>query len=134
MRFIEWDDSLATGITECDLQHKKLINMFNAIYDAIRLNIDKKALKEALDSLINYFDKHFAFEEELMEKYEYPEINIHKEEHKNFRETIDKFLQKNPDEEINFLEVLKFLRNWWLNHILTMDKKYGPFLETKIKK
>jgi len=72
MSFFKWDESFATGIPECDIQHKKLINMFNAIYDAIRLNVDKKALKEAFDSLINYFEKHFALEEELMEKYEYP--------------------------------------------------------------
>ncbi|PMP67276.1 MAG: hypothetical protein C0190_03570 [Thermodesulfobacterium geofontis] len=133
MRFFNWDENLATGIPECDLQHKKLINMFNAIYDSIRLNIDKKALKEALDSLIDYFDKHFAFEEKLMEKYQYPEINIHREEHKNFKEALNKILQ-NPNEEINFLEVLKFFKNWWFNHILTMDKKYGPFLEAKMKK
>jgi hemerythrin-like metal-binding protein len=133
MRFLNWDESFATGIPECDIQHKKLINMFNAIYDAIRLNVDKKALKEALDSLINYFEKHFALEEELMEKYEYPEAHIHKEEHKKFKENLNKFLQ-NPREEINFLEILKFLKNWWLNHILTMDKKYGPFLGIKIKK
>jgi len=133
MSFFKWDESLATGIPECDIQHKKLINMFNAIYDAIRLNVDKKALKEAFESLINYFEKHFALEEELMEKYAYPEAHIHKEEHKKFKEEIKKFLQ-NPQEEINFLEILKFLKNWWLNHILTMDKKYGPFLETKIKK
>ncbi|PMP93301.1 MAG: hypothetical protein C0169_07945 [Thermodesulfobacterium geofontis] len=128
MRFFNWDENLATGIPECDLQH-----MFNAIYDSIRLNIDKKALKEALDSLIDYFDKHFAFEEKLMEKYQYPEINIHREEHKNFKEALNKILQ-NPNEEINFLEVLKFFKNWWFNHILTMDKKYGPFLEAKMKK
>lgn len=133
MRFINWDENLATGILECDIQHKKLINMFNAIYDAIRLNLDKKTLKEALNSLIDYFEKHFAFEEELMEKYGYPEIHIHKEEHKIFIENINKILQ-NPNEEINFLEILKFLKNWWLNHILTADKKYGPFLEIKIKK
>jgi len=133
MRFIDWNDSLATGIPECDMQHKKLINMFNAIYDAIRLGVDKKALKDALDSLIKYFDKHFALEEELLEKYEYPETDLHKEEHKNFKETLEKILQ-NQQEEINFLKVLKFLKNWWLNHIMTMDKKYGPYIATKIKK
>jgi len=29
--------------------------------------------------------------------------------------------------------VLKYLKNWWVNHIISMDKKYGLFLESKIK-
>ncbi len=132
MRFIEWNDNFITGVHECDIQHKKIINVFNAIYDAIRLNINKRALKDSFNSLINYFDKHFTLEENLMEKYGYPELQEHREEHKKLRETIDKFMQK-PEEEINYLEVLKYLKNWWVNHIITMDKKYGLFLESKIK-
>ncbi len=130
MAFIDWNDNFLIGIRECDIQHKKLVNMFNALHEAIRLNIEKKAIEEALYSLVKYFDEHFKLEEELMEKGGYPEVEEHKEEHKNFKEKLNNMLQSYQEKgNITLREMLKFFKNWWINHILIMDKKYGIFLK-----
>lgn len=130
MPFIEWNNNFLTGIKECDVQHKKLVNMLNALHEAIRLNVEKKAIEEALYSLVKYFNEHFRLEEELMEKKGYQGIEEHREEHKNFKEKLNKMLQSYHEKgNVSLIEILKFFKNWWINHILIMDKKYGIFLK-----
>ncbi|HBT04180.1 MAG TPA: hemerythrin, partial [Thermodesulfobacterium commune] len=81
MPFLEWNDNFLTGIKEIDQQHKKMFNMVNALYEAVRLKVDKKLLINSINTLKNYFETHFKFEEEILERYGYPEIEKHKEEH-----------------------------------------------------
>ncbi|QER42272.1 bacteriohemerythrin [Thermodesulfobacterium sp. TA1] len=128
MSFLDWNDTFLTGIKEIDMQHKKMFNMVNALYEAVRLKVDKNFLKSSLDTLKNYFENHFKFEEEMLEKYGYPEAEKHKEEHSNFKKDFTELVSQ---EEINFTEILKYLKNWWINHLLNHDKKYGSFLIDK---
>ncbi|WP_022855044.1 bacteriohemerythrin [Thermodesulfobacterium thermophilum] len=129
MPFLEWNDNFLTGIKEIDQQHKKMFNMVNALYEAVRLKVDKKFLINSINTLKNYFETHFKFEEELLERYGYPEIEKHKEEHEGFKRSFKELIDQ---EEVNFSEVLKHLKNWWVSHLLVHDKKYGIFLAGKI--
>ena len=127
MQFIEWSDNLLTGVQECDLQHKKLINLFNALYQAVRLGVDKKAIDEAFQTLLSYFDRHFELEEKLMEEKGYPELEQHRNEHQEFKNRIEEMMKEYQAGDLNMLEILKFLKTWWLNHILVTDKSILHF-------
>ena len=86
---------------------------------------------QTLDGLISYTATHFAAEERLMQQHAYPAIAKHKVEHaalvkqaleiqKNFKE--GKALPQN---------LLQFLKDWLMKHIVGEDKLYGPFLNSK---
>jgi hemerythrin len=36
-----------------------------------------------------------------------------------------------PDESMDDINFIKFLKDWIVDHILTVDRKYGPFLNKK---
>lgn len=128
MSFIDWQDDFLTGVKDCDLQHRKIFNMINALYDGIRFNIEKKTLRNSLETLRRYIELHFRTEEEILERYGYPETEAHIAEHKRFTENFGKLLNQ---EDVNFLEVLKFLKNWWISHLLNQDRRYGWYLREK---
>lgn len=128
MSFINWQDEFLTGVKDCDLQHKKIFNMINALYDGIKFNIERKTLKSSLETLKKYMEIHFKTEEEMLERCGYPETEVHKEEHKKFLENFEKLLNQ---ENLNYLEVLRFLKNWWISHLLNQDRKYGWYLKEK---
>jgi len=129
MSFIDWQEEFLTGVKEFDLQHKKIINMINALYEGIRFNIEKEVLKNSLEALRKYLEVHFKTEEEFLEKHGYPEIKVHKEEHKKFFENFERLINQ---ENINYVEVLKFFKNWWVSHLLNYDKRYGLYLKDRL--
>lgn len=128
MSFTNWQDEFLTGIKDCDLQHKKIFNMINALYDGIRFNIEKETLRSSLETLKKYIEMHFKTEEERLERYGYPEKDAHREEHRRFIENLEKLLNQ---EDVNYLNILKFLKNWWIAHLLNQDRKYGWYLKEK---
>lgn len=130
MPFAEWDEIFETGIEEFDLQHKKMIQILNLIYIYYQRRLDKKMIEEVVQQLTDYFQKHFASEEAMLESIEYPEeeLAVHKNAHQEF---LKAYLQK--VHEGNIMELLKFVKNWWVSHVFNIDKKYGEFIKMKNK-
>ena len=64
-----------------------------------------------------------------MMKTDYPNKKEHKQEHRKFVEDLEKIeldvIFENP-EAID--KILKFLKEWLINHILISDKDFAPFL------
>ncbi|MGC9141544.1 MAG: bacteriohemerythrin [Caldimicrobium sp.] len=135
MSFMEWSEKLVTGVKECDDQHKKLVSLINELYDAMKQGKGKEVIDKALDELVKYAGYHFTTEETLMSKYGYPELAAHKREHEYFKNKIKEFLDKKAKGEVTLsVEVMSFLKDWLLKHIMGTDKKYGPFLKQKMGK
>jgi hemerythrin-like metal-binding protein len=135
MSFMEWSEKLVTGVKECDDQHKKLVSLINELYDAMKQGKGKEVIDKALDELVKYADYHFTTEETLMSKYGYPELAAHKREHEYFKNKIKEFLDKKAKGEVTLsVEVMSFLKDWLLKHLMETDKKYGPFLKQKMGK
>ncbi len=135
MAFMEWSDRLITGVKEADEQHKKLISLVNDLYDAMKQGKGKEVIDKTLDELARYASYHFTTEETLMSKYGFPELANHKREHEDFKVKIKEFMDKKAKGEITLtMEVMSFLKEWLVKHIMGTDKKYGPFLTQKMGK
>ncbi len=132
MAFIEWNDSYRIGISRIDEQHKKLIEMMDKLAGAMHEKKTSEVLEEIIDGLIDYAKYHFSTEEELFRKYDYPDYETHKKIHDGFVEKVKKFKEDLINGKLLLsVEVMMFMRDWLVNHILGTDKKYVPFLKDK---
>ena len=132
MKFIQWDDSLSVNIKEIDTQHAHLIEMANNLHNSLKAGQANNIMRPLLASLVEYTKTHFSAEEKWMEKYNYPELIQHKQEHQTFvseiKNFINKYKQKTP---LLAREILLYLGSWIRKHIIENDKKFGKFLENK---
>lgn len=130
MPIMEWNDKLSVGVTQFDNEHKQLVSMVNELYDAMQAGRGKETLGKILTGLIHYTKTHFANEERLLKQHSFAEFTAHKAEHdalaKQVLEVEQKF--KTGGSAALSMEVLNFLKNWLLKHIMGTDKHYGPFL------
>jgi len=135
MSLIIWLDRYDTGITEVDIQHRRLAGFINTLFDAISHKDKNSILNQTLTDLINYTIYHFKLEEDLMQKHHYNEYDAHKWEHKLFVEKINHYIEKiQINDNKSLLAIINYLKDWLLNHIMITDKKYVPAILPSMSK
>jgi hemerythrin-like metal-binding protein len=128
-RLISWHDSFSVNNVVIDNQHKKLIDIINNFYEIVRSSSDKNEIARIFDELKSYTNYHFKAEESMLEKVNYVHLESHQLLHQGF---IDKLLEL----ETKYMqgkftvnsEMMGFLRNWLIEHIMTEDKRYMKFI------
>jgi len=129
---IEWTDSLSVNVAEIDRQHKKLIAMINDLNDAMRQGQGKDVAGKIINGLISYTETHFSTEEKYFDRFGYPEADGHKKEHAAFVQKVSEFNNGFEKGKLGLsIELMRFLSDWIKNHIMIVDKKYGPFFNEK---
>ncbi len=129
MALLEWNDELSVGIEMIDKQHKILIRAINLLAMAVKHNSSHSLMSDIFRTLVDYTDTHFAYEEELFDRFGYPETEDHKAKHRALlHKVVDLKARWDAGESQIGPEVLKFLVDWLRNHILGSDKKYSSFL------
>lgn len=133
MPLITWSNMLSVGVSEIDQQHQVLIGLINRLGDASDPKSGKSFDQQsALDDLVVYVKVHFHFEAGLMQKIDYVESTSHLHEHSDFVNTVKTMLQRRAQgESLQAQELLVFLRNWLVTHILSTDSKLGKALNAK---
>ncbi len=128
-KLVEWNDNLSVKVKAIDDQHKELVNLINKLNDAMRQRRSKEMMLEVVDELKNYTVNHFKKEEQLFDKYGYPETEQHKKAHQAFVEKVLDFEKGLKDGSAKVtMDVMRFLKDWLIQHIQGVDKRYGPFL------
>ena len=119
-----------TGIDMIDEEHKKLFEIADKAYEVLMDDFipDKyDYIVEILSELKDYAETHFAHEEEYMAGIGYKKLFTHKVEHHDFIEKLNEYdlasIDENQKEAI--MELLNFLNNWLVDHILKSDKQIG---------
>lgn len=133
MPLMNWTETMSVSVAILDNDHRKLVGMVNTLFDEIKAGKGKEATGKTLDGLVSYTVDHFKREEQYFAKTGYSESAAHTAEHqalcKQVAEIQKKF--KGGATSALSLEVMNFLKNWLVNHIMGSDKKYGPYLNSK---
>lgn len=131
----EWNEVYELGISEIDLQHKKLIDISNDLYDvATKGDVNFKiTMSKILKNLTDYTVYHFRSEEEFMAKYGYQGTPMHKIAHDNFVSEVTQQIKKlDAGSQEDVLLFYDYIANWILTHIAKADKIWANFVKEKI--
>lgn len=123
MAHLTWTRDLDTGIDVIDGQHKRIVDYINQLHDA-RQTLDRKAVGEVINELIDYTLSHFSFEEELIEEAGYPYTRPHQRVHEVFTKRVEEYrLRYEAGEDIS-RELHALLTRWLVGHIKNDDAAY----------
>jgi hemerythrin len=131
---IIWNDSYLTGIDRIDEQHKVLVNTLNEANVRLAAHVTRDLLEQITRDLLSYAIYHFETEETLMNTYNYAGLSAadeakHRQEHRGFSQQVVALREGLRDGRlVTREELLSFLNNWLINHILFSDKHLGDFL------
>ena len=129
MAVIKWRDSYNTGVGKIDEEHKQLVELIETMHSVIRDGASLTKVSEVLTKLSDYTEFHFNNEEKLMEEYNFPEMETHKQEHERLKKEVEQFSTKLSEKYPDGLQdFYLFLREWLIQHILTIDKTLGKYL------
>jgi len=127
---IEWESGYDFGIPDIDRQHRDLVDAINMLYSTINNPKWVDVVELAFKELAKYTSQHFNREEGLMEKFKYPYLKMHSQEHKNFKkkiaETKSRFDKFKTVVDHDFVMMLK---DWFMNHTQLEDRKYLGYLK-----
>lgn len=126
----EMRDEYLTGIKLIDDEHRELFRIANEAYEVLSNDFiaDKfDNIVALIKRLKDYTAKHFADEEAYMESIQYKRMFTQKIEHSAFIEKLDELDLDQIDENQSdaLVEMLEFLGNWLIHHILEKDKLIG---------
>jgi hemerythrin len=128
--YILWkDEQHSVGNAEIDGQHKRVFDLLNRMYGTMQKSDGTANVLSILDELKDYSATHFRREEDLMQKRGFPKLSEHKVLHLRYEDKIREFGRQFAQSFNDvFPDVFVFLRDWWLNHIQTADRKYIPYI------
>ena len=119
-----WEEQYSVGVPELDKQHRYLFDLANNVQE-----VDGTQVKKQVMELYKYANAHFKTEEDHMEQIGFPSFKKHKQLHEKFITDLNTMTEKQGDNLTN--EVKRFLQNWLLDHILSPDKEYFDYANSK---
>lgn len=130
MSIIKWRESYNTGVEQFDMEHHKMVELINVLFEAIRDKTSKEVTEKVCEEVLSYTKYHFRNEEQAMKAINYPGLEEQIVEHAKLKEQAETFqaiIKANFPEGRN--EFYRFIREWLIDHIQGCDKKYGSYLK-----
>jgi len=126
----EMKEEYYTGIELIDREHKELFRIADEAYQVLKDEFiaDKfDHIVKIIENLKNYAILHFADEEAYMQSIQYKRYLSHKVEHDDFIEKLEAidFEQMDHNQTGTLMDILEFLNDWLVHHILEKDKLIG---------
>ncbi len=129
--YIAWKDDYLTGIRLVDDQHQHLVRLINGLAASVAAGKTAKALETTLPALASYIEHHFSTEENLMKRHGYPGATGHKGQHGEFAAKIAGWKTQGSDSDLVARQLLNYLKQWLLLHIVATDKATCAWLREK---
>ena len=132
MALFSWTPGYSVNVTQMDDEHKKLFALISQLHEAMGAGKGKDVVGPILGELGNYAQTHFAHEESIMQSNNYPGYAKQKAAHDAFIAKVKEMqAQQKAGQLMMSMQVMNFLKDWLVNHIMGMDKNYGPYLNAK---
>jgi hemerythrin-like metal-binding protein len=125
----QWNARLELGVASIDSAHENLfayLQQAQCLWDRFEAGeqVDIRGFRRIFNRLLDYTVMHFAEEEYLMELHRVPGREIHKSLHRQLERRLQELYRDFQRDGIAVIpEVVSFLENWWVHHILEVDQK-----------
>ncbi len=134
MSFFAWKPEYALGVSIIDNQHKRLVELIDQLFSAMKSGQGPQVTAKVLTELVDYTQTHFRQEEELMRKGGYPEFPPHLAKHEGFVKKLNDYKSQHAAGKLALnVELMNWLRDWLKSHILETDPKYVPWVSKVAK-
>ncbi len=130
MTAIAWDEKLSVGSSVIDAQHRKLLELIAQLEDIIRNKGAGNQTESVLKELERYTAIHLHYEEELLLRKGYPDLEAHRVLHDFMRSQVGRIRKQATGGEPDATDLLGFLMLWLKGHIEGEDQRYAEFLKT----
>ena len=125
MALLNWSDQYSVGVKALDDQHKVLVNTLNDLHAAIMKGQASNITGSLLTQLVKYTRDHFAAEEAIMTRTKFAGFAAHRAKHLDLTRQVEDYVASYQRGEITLnLNLLNFLRDWLMTHILKEDMEY----------
>jgi len=129
MPWISWDERHATGHADMDHVHKELVDLINQLADAMENDKPKDFCVDTLEQFIELTITHFNTEEQLMDRYRYPEAQEHMALHAKLLDDVLAFKASyDKSDAAESMTLLVVLDNWLDRDIMKADKALAHFI------
>ena len=120
-----WNDSFLLNIEIIDKQHKRFFEIFDTILLLSKKEGNEGELSNVINELQEYAHFHFQTEEDLIQKANAPNSDLHIIQHEFFIRKIKEFrMANNYSNPVLINQIVIFMRKWLLMHISEVDGKY----------
>jgi len=120
---MEWKNEYLVGIHEIDQQHRTFIECISSIKQAVA-QYDRPTADAALARLADLAQAHFTLEESLMRILDYPRLEEHADDHKQFSVHLRTLHERSLTTDV-FHDRIEALQKWWDSHVQKHDKSYA---------
>mgnify|MGYP003521541962 FL=1 len=130
MTFMPWNQAYSVGLENVDEQHRWLFDATNRLHNEVSKTVRSRlVIGDILEGLMDYTMNHFIMEEELFQRYSYPDAQAHKALHDKFTATIMGMVTNFENGANIENEMLEMLKHWLVQHIMQTDTAYIPFFQ-----
>ena len=130
MSDLEWSSDYNINIPAIDNEHKLIVSIVNDISRSMLHHgeLQLKIVSESLRLLSKCIRSHFESEERFLLMNNYPELEAHMEQHAGLLTILAEFEQNFNARNPTFTdEMLLFLKDWLVRHIILHDSKIGHY-------
>ncbi len=125
---LEWKESYSVGIDLLDEQQKKLIAIINDLHVTVNASRrDPAYIKQLIVDLSTYVKETLVVEEKMMRESGFPGLEKHALEHRYFIKMIQELVEDYKKSVVSLRNVLAFLNNWFMKHIVEKDKDFAYY-------
>ncbi len=124
MNLVQWKAEYSVGDVAIDDEHRHLIGLINEIYAQLASNADAIQVDECLGDILIAISLHFALEERLMQKCNYVDFKVHKDDHEKLLDEIRGMMDDFVDSpKAGKAQLNQCLSDWFGIHFSTFDAK-----------
>jgi methyl-accepting chemotaxis protein len=131
-RFV-WGEQYRLHVPAMDDEHAVLIEKINHVARCLEAGVDVSGSAEfqkAFQSLAEYTQEHFSNEEVYMASIRYMGLERHKAAHQALLNKVQEFGAQAASGRMDGRELMEFLNDWLMRHILGVDMKYAKYSKT----
>lgn len=122
---LEWREEYSVGVKIIDEQHRRMFGLINELIGMIKTTPNAEQIASILRGIIEYKQKHFATEEVYFQRFGFEGTEEHIAEHRKFDAKVEEIREKYGTDFVMFaFELVDFLEDWLIDHILHTDRKY----------